>query len=60
MRMKTLLAFVAAVLVLSAPMAFDQSISQGDTVKVTFATAGTYKYHCSIHASMHGTIIVTS
>jgi len=43
-----------------APMAFDQSISQGDTVKVTFATAGTYKYHCSIHAQMHGTIIVTS
>jgi plastocyanin len=43
-----------------SPMAFDQAISQGGTVTVTFAKAGTYKYHCSIHASMHGTIIVTS
>jgi plastocyanin len=42
-----------------APMAFDQPISQGGTVTVTFTTAGTYNYHCSIHASMHGTIIVT-
>jgi plastocyanin len=43
-----------------APMTFDQSISEGGTVTVTFTTAGTYKYHCSIHASMHGTIIVTA
>jgi plastocyanin len=43
-----------------SPMAFDQGISQGGTVTVTFAKAGTYKYHCSIHASMHGTIIVTA
>jgi plastocyanin len=43
-----------------SPMAFDHPISQGDMVTVTFAQAGTYKYHCSIHASMHGTIIVTA
>jgi plastocyanin len=43
-----------------APMAFDQPISQGSTVTVTFTKAGTYNYHCSIHASMHGTIVVTA
>jgi plastocyanin len=43
-----------------SPMAFDQAISQGGTVTVTFANPGTYKYHCSIHASMHGTIVVTA
>jgi plastocyanin len=43
-----------------APMAFDQPISQGTTVMVTFTKAGTYNYHCSIHASMHGTIVVTA
>jgi plastocyanin len=43
-----------------SPMAFDQSISSGDTVTITFAKAGTYKYHCSIHASMHGVIVVTA
>jgi MYXO-CTERM domain-containing protein len=25
---------------------------------VTFDTAGTFPYHCSIHSSMHGTIVV--
>ncbi len=44
----------------SAPMKFDQPISEGGTVTVTFTQAGTYEYHCSIHASMHGKIIVTS
>jgi plastocyanin len=43
-----------------ALMAFDQPISQGGTVTVTFTTAGTYHYRCSIHASMHGTIVVTA
>jgi plastocyanin len=41
-------------------MMFDQSISQGSSITITFANPGTYKYHCSIHASMHGTIVVTS
>jgi plastocyanin len=43
-----------------SPMAFDQAVSQGGTATVAFANPGTYKYHCSIHASMHGTIIVSA
>jgi plastocyanin len=43
-----------------APMAFDQPISQGGTVTVTFTVAGTYHYHCSIHPSMHGAIVVSA
>jgi plastocyanin len=43
-----------------APMAFDQGVSEGSSITITFANPGTYKYHCSIHASMHGTIIVTA
>jgi plastocyanin len=43
-----------------SPMAFDQGVSQGSSITVSFANPGTYKYHCSIHASMHGTIVVTS
>jgi plastocyanin len=43
-----------------SPMAFDQSISEGSSITITFASPGTYKYHCSIHASMHGTIVVTA
>lgn len=26
----------------------------------TFSTAGTYTYHCSIHTSMKGTVVVTA
>ena len=44
----------------SAPMHFDQPISEGGVVAVTFTQAGTYEYHCSVHKSMHGKIIVTS
>ena len=43
-----------------APMAFDQGVSEGSSITITFANPGTYKYHCSIHASMHGTIVVTA
>ena len=32
--------------------------SSGDTFTHTFRSAGTFPYHCSIHSSMHGTIVV--
>ena len=39
--------------------AFDTGpIASGTSKRITFATAGTYAYHCSIHPSMHGTITV--
>jgi plastocyanin len=34
------------------------NISGGGTFMFTFTTAGTYNYHCNIHAGMTGTIIV--
>jgi len=34
-------------------------IAQGQSGSNTFSKAGTYTYHCSVHPSMHGTIIVT-
>lgn len=34
-------------------------ISSGSTYSHTFSTAGTYNYHCSIHTSMKGTIVVS-
>jgi plastocyanin len=33
-------------------------LGQGETFSFTFDTAGTYAYHCGIHASMTGTITV--
>ena len=33
-------------------------LSKGDTYKFTFTKAGTYAYHCGIHASMRGSITV--
>ena len=32
--------------------------SSGATATRTFTTAGTYPYHCSIHSSMQGTVVV--
>ncbi len=39
---------------------FDSNtIAPNGTFSVTFAKAGTYRYHCNIHASMHGTVVVS-
>jgi plastocyanin len=35
-------------------------LSNGQTFNFTFTKAGNYPYHCSIHPSMTGTIVVTS
>lgn len=38
---------------------FDSGVvNPNGTFSFTFTKAGTYKYHCSIHLYMHGTIIV--
>jgi len=34
------------------------SISPGGKYTRTFATAGTYAYHCTFHASMSGTVVI--
>jgi plastocyanin len=31
----------------------------GQSYSKVFATAGTYRYHCNFHASMHGVVVVT-
>ena len=33
-------------------------VNVGSTFDHTFATAGTFAYHCKIHSSMHGTVTV--
>lgn len=35
-----------------------KELKTGDTYSYKFTKAGTYKYHCSIHPNMTGTIIV--
>jgi plastocyanin len=35
------------------------TLQQGATFSQTFATAGTFNYHCAIHPRMHGTVNVT-
>jgi plastocyanin len=34
------------------------NLANGDTYKVTFNTAGTVKYECTVHPGMTGTIVV--
>jgi len=34
------------------------NMAQGGTYSYTFNTPGTYTYHCSIHPSMKGTVVV--
>ena len=34
-------------------------LAAGSSFDHTFATAGTFAYHCKIHSSMHGTVTVT-
>ncbi len=38
---------------------FSVRVPGGGTETLTIPKAGTYKIHCEIHASMHGTITVT-
>jgi plastocyanin len=40
---------------------FDSGLcSQGATFDQTFSSAGSIPYHCTIHAGMHGTVVVTA
>jgi plastocyanin len=44
-----------------SPVAFSSdSLASGASYSFTFTQPTTYTYHCSIHPSMKGTIIVTS
>jgi plastocyanin len=37
---------------------FNQQVNAGATTTITISDPGTYGFHCSIHSSMKGTIIV--
>lgn len=43
----------------SEPTLSDPSLAPGGIWEVKFTTAGAYQYHCSIHATMVGTIVVS-
>ena len=36
----------------------DQQLANGETLSHTFSTAGEYSFHCRIHSSMKGIIVV--
>jgi plastocyanin len=38
---------------------FDVKVPAGKTVTVDALSAGTYKFHCTIHTNMHGTLEVS-
>jgi plastocyanin len=35
------------------------NVTVGSTFDHSFATGGTFAYHCKIHSTMHGTVVVT-
>lgn len=37
---------------------FNMASAPGSTVRFTFTTPGTFAYHCNIHSTMHGTVVV--
>jgi plastocyanin len=39
--------------------AFNHPMPSGATFSFTFTKAGTFAYHCTIHPSMHGTVVVS-
>jgi len=42
----------------TAANAFNRTVNAGDTVTVTFDTAGEYPYKCTFHTGMRGLVIV--
>lgn len=36
-----------------------ERLSNGQSYSYVFDTAGTFAYHCAVHPSMHGTVVVT-
>jgi plastocyanin len=39
--------------------AFDRTVPAGATFSFAFTKTGTFAYHCSIHQTMHGTVVVS-
>jgi len=39
--------------------AFDVSVAGGSGASITVDTPGSYPFHCNIHSSMTGTLIIT-
>ena len=43
----------------NVPSPADQPVSSGQSVSVTFSSAGTYQYYCTIHAWMKANVTIT-